>query len=122
GNSFGFDNHFTSQDGFIGNSTEGLTTNSVNGAFAAAVSGDIGSPGMLVTWPRFTTLTTDGGGRQITFTTEPTVTYDIQYKNSISDATWTFLSTTNATTTQATVSDPATVTQRFYRVVRKSLP
>jgi hypothetical protein len=122
GNSFGFDNHFTTQDGFVGNSTDGLTTNGVNGAFAAAVSGDIGSPGMLVTWPRLSTIAATGGSHQITFSSESSVNYDVEYKNSFSDTAWTYLSTSLATGSQVTVTDPANVPQRFYRVVRKTTP
>jgi hypothetical protein len=122
GVSFGFDTHFTNQDGFVGNSSEGLSTNGVNGAFAAAVSGDIGSPGMVVSWPRFSTITGSSGDHQIKFSTEASVSYDIEFKNSTADVGWTFLSNIVASGTQATVTDTTASPQRFYRAVRKPLP
>ena len=58
-----------------------------------------------------------GGNRNLTFATQTGFTYTVQYKNNLSDASWTTLSSVSGTGSPATVSDTATgVAHRFYRV------
>ncbi len=97
----------------------GLSAPTVNGAFAAAVNGDLGSPGVVVNQPRFATLNQDGNGLSLTFVTQPGRSYDIQYKDHLPDATWTTLTNVVATSNLLTITDPASLTSasRFYRVV-----
>ena len=57
------------------------------------------------------------GNRNLTFATQTGFTYTVQYKNNLSDASWTTLSSVSGTGSPATVSDTATgVAHRFYRV------
>ena len=97
----------------------GLSVPNVNGAFPAAVNGDIGSPGVIVNQPRFATLNQAGNGLSLTFITQPGRTYDVEYKDRLPDATWTTLTNVVAATNPLTITDPASLTNasRFYRVV-----
>jgi len=57
------------------------------------------------------------GARNLSFATQSGFTYTVQYKNNLSDATWTTLSAVSGTGSNATVTDSATgLAQRFYRV------
>jgi hypothetical protein len=97
----------------------GLSAPTINGAFTAAVNGDIGSPGVIVNQPRFVNLDQNGSGLSLTFITQPGRTYDVEYKNNLDDATWTTLTNVLATINPVTITDPVllTNTSRFYRVV-----
>jgi hypothetical protein len=59
----------------------------------------------------------DGAGNiQITFATQQAVNYQVQYKDQLSDATWTPLQIVPGDGTTKTVSYPATAPLRFYSV------
>jgi hypothetical protein len=115
--SFGFDPTVPNQTGFLGYAPDGLSVNGVNGAFIAAVGGDIGSPGTIVNLPRTTSITQTNGGFQLSWVNQPDWNYTVQYKNNLSDANWTTL--TNLASDGSSVFsivDPTISTQRFYRV------
>jgi hypothetical protein len=115
--SFGFDPTVPNQTGFFGYAPDGLSVNGVNGAFIAAVGGDIGSPGAIVNLPRITSITQTNGGFQLSWVNQPDWNYTVQYKNNLSDANWTTL--TNLASDGSSVFsivDPTISTQRFYRV------
>jgi hypothetical protein len=117
GISFGFDPTIPNQTGFFGFAPDGLSTVGVDGAFAAAVGSDIGSPGMIVNLPRVTNFAPTNGGFAISWINQPNWNYTVQYKTNLSDATWTTLS--NVTSDSSSVFgivDPTVSTQRFYRV------
>jgi hypothetical protein len=89
----------------------------VNGAFAAANGGNIGSPGTIVNLPTITGLTPTGEGFQLSWINQPNWDYTIQYKTNLSDANWSTL--TNLTSDGSSVFhfiDQAAGAQRFYRV------
>jgi hypothetical protein len=116
GDSFGFDPTVANQTGFLGFAPDGLSTAGVNGAFVAAVGGDIGSPGSIVNLPR-TSIAATNGGIAISWLNQPNWAYVIQYKTNLADANWTTLS--NVTSDSSAVFgivDPTISTQRFYRV------
>ncbi len=117
GVTFGFIPTATDETGFYGFAPDGLSVVGVNGAFAAAVGGDIGSPGTIVTVPRITSLVQTNGGFKLTWANQPNWNYTVQYKNNLSDATWTTLTnvTSDASSTFSIV-DPAVTGQRYYRV------
>lgn len=68
--------------------------------------------------PHFTAATVSGGNINLTWASQPGQNYKIQVKNSLSDATWTDLKTVTATGTTTSLSDSASGTQRFYRLVK----
>jgi hypothetical protein len=116
GDSFGFDPTIPNPSGFFGFAPDGLSTAGVNGAFVAAVGGDIGSPGSIVNVPR-TSINATNGGVTISWLNQPNWNYVVQYKTNLADANWTTLS--NVTSDSSTVFgmvDPTVGTQRFYRV------
>jgi Lamin Tail Domain/Immunoglobulin domain len=113
GNTFGFDLTYLDQSGFEG----GLTTNGVDGAFVAAVGGDIGSPGAIINMPRFTSETQINGGFTLSWFSEPNWNYTIQYKTNLTDSTWTTLTEImSSNTNMMNYTDSTSNTQRFYRV------
>jgi len=116
GVTFGFDPTHLDSSGFDGVS---LSANGINGAFAAVVGGDIGSPGTIVNVPRFTGIASHtGGGFQLSWFTQPNWTNIVQFKNNLTDPNWTTLTTVApAATTNDSYLDPTTSTQRFYRVI-----
>jgi len=97
----------------------GLSAAGANGAFVAAVNGDIGSPGTLINLPRFTAYSLDGDGFHLTLMTQPGRNYRIEYIDSLGSATW--LTLTNVTA----ASNPLLITQaeagggacRYYRAI-----
>ncbi|HWD90769.1 MAG TPA: lamin tail domain-containing protein [Verrucomicrobiae bacterium] len=116
GVSFGFDPTVSNQTGFLGFAPDGLSVVGVNGAFAASVGGDIGSPGSIVNLPR-TSISPTNGGFAISWANQPNWNYTVQYKTNLTDATWTTLTTvTSDNSTVFTIVDPTINTQRFYRV------
>jgi hypothetical protein len=91
-----------------------------NGAFAAAVNGDLGSPGAIVNLPRFTGLNFNGGGGfNLSFVTQSNLNYRVEYKDSLTALTWTALTNFTAAANLFIITDAATGTNsaRFYRVV-----
>jgi hypothetical protein len=121
GVSFTFDPQYTDpppiQNGFTGHTTDGLSTNGVNGAFVAAQSGDTGSPGRLVNWPGSMNITKALGGFQLSWFSQPNWDYFVQYKDELSDFNWiTLTNVTSGNTNAFGVMDPTLSTQRFYRV------
>ncbi|HTJ00591.1 MAG TPA: lamin tail domain-containing protein [Dongiaceae bacterium] len=118
GVSFGFDPTVPNQTGFYGFAPDGLSVAGVNGAFAAAVGGDIGSPGTIVNLPRILSLTPSAGGFQLTWVNQPNWNYAVQYKTNLTDASW--LTLTNGTSDSGSVfgvTDPDTSAQRYYRIM-----
>lgn len=113
GDSFGFNPTQLDDDGFGGFSVAG-----VNGAFVAAVGGDVGSPGTIVNVPSFTGVTKTGGGMVLSWFTQPNWTNIVQFKNNLADPNWTTLTNVPGdNTSAASFVDPTTSTQRFYRVI-----
>ncbi len=113
GNSFGFDLNFLDQTGFEGT----LTTVGVDGAFAAAVGGDIGSPGAVINMPHFNGLTRTNGGFVLSWFSQPNWNYTIQYKANLTDSTWTTLPEVMSDNTNVmNYTDITSDAQRFYRV------
>ena len=91
-----------------------------NGAFVAAVNGDIGSPGSLIDPPRFTQLNFNPpAGMNLSFVTVAGFAYRVEYKNNLTDATWTPLTNFVATASLFNLADPSTNNNatRFYRVM-----
>jgi hypothetical protein len=118
GFSFGYDPTQAGDLGFLGFAPDGLSVAGVNGAFVAAVGGDVGSPGTVVNVPNFTAVTQTNGGVNLTWFTQPNWTNIIQFKNNLTDTNWQTL--TNLTGTGASTLnfiDPTVSTQRFYRVI-----
>jgi hypothetical protein len=67
--------------------------------------------------PRITSMSFAAGQFTLGFATENSVTYRVEYKNDLTDPTWTSLTTVTGTGNPATITDPnATVPRRFYRV------
>jgi Immunoglobulin I-set domain/Lamin Tail Domain/Immunoglobulin domain len=115
GDSFGFDPTQLDDDGFGGFSVAGI-----NGAFVAAVGGDVGSPGTIVNVPNFTSFTKTGGGMALSWFTQPNWTNTVQFKNNLADPNWTTLTNIlGDNTSTVNFVDPTTTTQRFYRVILK---
>lgn len=112
GVSFGYDPVF--------NTFGGLSVAGQSGAFVAAVNGDIGSPGTIINPPRFTEINfNQGNGFNLGFVTQPNLAYGVEYKNKLTDSSWTTLTNFTATSTSFILADPAAGTNaaRFYRVV-----
>jgi hypothetical protein len=98
----------------------GLSAADQNGAFVAAVNGDIGSPGTILNLPRFTQFGfNSGSGFNLSFVTQSNLNYNVEYKNNLTDPVWTTLTNFTAVSNSFIVADPATSTNsaRFYRVV-----
>ncbi len=111
GVSFGYDP--------VANTFGALSVAGESGAFAAAVNGDIGSPGAIVSAPRFTELNyVDGLRFELGFATVPNLNYGVQFKNALTDVSWTTLTNFTATSTFSTVADVTVGTNstRFYRI------
>jgi hypothetical protein len=89
----------------------------VNGAFAADVNGDVGSPGTIVNPAKFTGITHTNGATQITWTSQSNFTYTVQFKTNLTDAAWTTLSSVTPTTNTWSISDTSAGGQRFYRLI-----
>ena len=116
GVTFGFDPTQLNPGGFDGTT---YSSSGINGAFVAAVGGDIGSPGTIVNVPRFTSIAPHaGGGFQLAWFTQPNWTNIVQFKANLTDPAWTTLTTVvPGATTNDNYMDPTTSTQRFYRVI-----
>jgi hypothetical protein len=57
------------------------------------------------------------GNPTINWTSQTGVTYRVEYKNSLNDATWTLLNESTATGSSMSIVDPNPGQQRFYHVV-----
>ena len=115
GNSFGFDLNYLDQSGFDGFT---LTTAGVDGAFTAAVGGDIGSPGAVLNMPSLTKATITNGRFNLSWVSQPNWNYTIQYKTNLTDLNWNTLTNIKSGDTNVmNYFDPATSTQRYYRVM-----
>jgi hypothetical protein len=91
-----------------------------NGAFAAAVNGDIGSPGTIVNLPRFTqTQFTGTNGFGFNFITQSNRSYVIQYKNDLTASSWLALTNFIAGGNSSGFTDPTANTNkaRYYRIL-----
>ncbi len=111
GVSFGYD--------FASGTFGGLSVAGQNGAFVAAVNGDIGSPGIFASAPVITEFSyEDGSGFNLGFATVPNLDYRVEYKNKLTDPVWTTLTNFTASSTQFNFTDPGAKTNaaRFYRV------
>ena len=112
GVSFGYD--------LAARSFGGLSVAGLNGAFVAALNGDIGSPGYLVDAPTVAEARyAPSEGFILKFATRPNLNYRVEYKDHLTDANWRTLTNFTATAASCTFTDPATETNsaRFYRVV-----
>ncbi len=90
------------------------------GAFAAAVNGDIGSPGTIINLPRFAGFNWQNGqGLRLTFVTQSNVQYRVEYKENLAAGSWSVLTNFAANANQSTVTDATSgaAEARFYRVV-----
>ena len=104
----------------VANAFGSLSVAGQSGAFAAAVNGDIGSPGTLINLPRFTQLTFNPGAAfNLSFVTQASLAYRVEFKNNLTDPAWTPLTNFVATSSSFMLADPFTNTNsaRFYRVV-----
>ncbi|HEY4951970.1 MAG TPA: CotH kinase family protein [Verrucomicrobiae bacterium] len=97
----------------------GLSAAGQDGAFVAAVNGDIGSPGIILNLPRFTGLGINSGIFNLSFVTQSNLNYSVEYKNDLIDPDWTTLTNFTAVSNSFIVADPSAGTNstRFYRVV-----
>jgi hypothetical protein len=118
GVSFGFDPYQSDANyGFLGYAPDGLSVAGNDGAFVAAVGGDVGSPGTVVNLPRFTSITQTNGGFALSWISQSNFAYTVQFKTNLTDAIWTTLTNVTPTTNVWNLVDPATNAQRFYRLI-----
>jgi hypothetical protein len=101
------------------NDSSAISVVGINGAFTAAVSGDIGSPGSVVNTPLITSIAKANPGFTLTWVSQPNFRYAVQYKTNLVDASWSTLTTvTVGNTNQFSYTDAtATGKQRFYRLI-----
>lgn len=59
----------------------------------------------------------NGANINLTFASQLGKTYTVQFKNALTDGTWSTLTTTNGTGANAVVVDPASGSQRYYRLL-----
>ncbi len=71
---------------------------------------------LMVKIPVTITATVSGGNVNLSFPTQGATSYQVQFKNDFSDATWQVLTTVTGDGTVQTVSDPVGPTHRFYKV------
>ena len=101
----------------FGINPDSLSILGVNGAFAAAVNGDIGSPGTIVNYPKIIGITPTSGGAQLSWISQSNFVYAVQCKTNLTDANWTTLTNTTAGGNLWSFIDTTAAAQRFYRVV-----
>ena len=102
---------------FSGTNPDGLSVLGVNGAFAAGISGDIGSPGAVVNLPNAFALTKISNGFNLSWTAQPNWNYTIYCKTNLADAGWATLATVlSGNTNVMNYLDTTTDAHRFYRV------
>ena len=115
GNSFGFDLNYLDQSGFDGFT---LTTAGIDGAFVAAVGGDVGSPGAVINMPTLTEPTYTNSGFNFSWVSQPNWNYAIQYKTNLTVLDWTTLTNImSGDTNLMNYTDITTDPHRFYRVM-----
>lgn len=97
----------------------GLSANGVNGAFIAAVNGDIGSPGTLSGTTRFGSVIVDSNGATMSLTTQAGANYRVDYTTDLANGPWLTLTNIVACPNPLIVVDPegGTGPGRFYRAV-----
>jgi hypothetical protein len=119
GVSFGYDPDPSDANyGFLGFAPDGLSVAGVNGAFVAAVGGDVGSPGTVLNVPSFNSITQTNGGIALSWSTQPNWTNTVQFKKSLTDPNWTTLTNlTGDSTSLLNFLDTTTNSQRFYRII-----
>ena len=78
---------------------------------------DIFQAAATATGPTMKSPAVSGGNFTFSFTSEAGVSYRVQYKDSLSDATWQTLETKVGTGSDISVSYPKTATTRFFRIV-----
>lgn len=101
----------------------GLSTLGEYGAFRSVESDDIGSPGYIRTpqQARFYSSVLSPGGMDVTFYGISGRSYAVEYKNDLSDASWSFLMNVTATGAITTVTLPTTGSPTGHRFYRFSL-
>ena len=94
------------------------------GAFRAAESDDIGSPGWTsnaqrVIRPRVTSIQRGVSGVTVTWKTQPGRTYELRYRNALTDSNWLFVASATASGASLTAVDTTAgnTSQRFYKVL-----
>jgi len=102
---------------FLGITPDGLSVLGVNGTVAAAVNGDIGSPGTIVNLPKITGLVQTNGTWQLSWISQPNHSYTVQYSTNLTSASWTTLTNFTAGDNTWNFADPSTNASRFYRVI-----
>jgi len=90
-----------------------------NGAFTAAVNGDVGSPGTILNLPRFTACSRNAAGFTFSLLTQPGHHYVVEYKDDLRDASWLTLTNAVQAPNPLTVADPdaAGRASRCYRAI-----
>ncbi|MFO1486952.1 MAG: lamin tail domain-containing protein [Verrucomicrobiota bacterium] len=116
GVSFGFDPYARN---FPGTNPDGLSVAGVNGAVAAAVNGDLGSPGTIISFPRFTGAAPVDGGLRLSFVTQSNYSYAVQCRTNLDDTAWTTITNVIATGGTLDWTDSSKAGQRFYRLLVK---
>ncbi len=97
----------------------GFSAAGENGAFIAAVNGDIGSPGTLINLPRFTAFSWNGTTFNLTLATQPGRHYRIEYTECLSAVDWLPLIDVATAPNPLPIIDPNAGNQssRYYRAV-----
>lgn len=95
-----------------------LSVAGVDGAFVAALNGDVGSPGKIVIPPAFLRITRRTDSFTMRIATLPNLSYIVEYKNALADTDWLVLTNFTATSNSFPLRDATTGTNasRFYRV------
>jgi hypothetical protein len=101
------------------NTFGGVSAVGVNGAFTAAVNGDVGSPGTIINLPRFAAYSLDGGGFHLTLVTQPGRSYRIEYTDRLDQPDWQTLTNVTAAPNPLLITHAQAGggTCRFYRAV-----
>jgi hypothetical protein len=95
-----------------------LSAAGANGAYVAAFNGDIGSPGILGTAPYILSIDHSDDNFSALFSTIPGMTYEVDYKNNLSDTNWTLLENFTAESSNFLLreSEISTNASRFYQI------
>ena len=97
----------------------GLSAAGQNGAFIAAVNGDIGSPGTIINRLRITACSLSGNEFNLTLVTQPGRHYRIEYTDTLSDVDWLPLADVMTAPNPLSITDTnaGSASTRFYRAV-----
>src|SRR6202012_1498583 len=77
-----------------------------NGAFIAAMNGDVGSPGSIINLPSFTNPGYHGSnGFSLSFVTQSNLEYAVEYKSHLTDPQWLVLTNFTATSNSFNLTD-----------------